>query len=109
MISTFIEAPFELGGDVVDVYPAGEENAYRIEFLGDEVERITQIDPLTGEILKRPTMVNIFPGSHYVTPYDKLKVALGQIELELDDRLKFFKNNSKLLRLNDCRSVLDLI
>lgn len=93
----FHRSTFRVRGDVVDVYPAGEELAYRIEFLGDEVERITKIDPLTGEILGKPERLQIFPGSHYVTPYDKLKVALGHIQTELDERLALFKKQGKLL------------
>jgi excinuclease ABC subunit B len=93
----FHRSTFRVRGDVVDVFPAGEELAYRIEFFGDEVERITQIDPLTGEILKKPGQIAIFPGSHYVTPQDKLKVALGKIEQELAERLMLFKREGKLL------------
>jgi excinuclease ABC subunit B len=93
----FHRSTFRVRGDVVDVYPASEELAYRIEFFGDEVERITKIDPLTGEILANLDSYKIFPGSHYVTPQDKLKVALGQIESELAERLAKFKKEGKLL------------
>lgn len=93
----FHRSTFRVRGDVVDVFPAGEEVAYRIEFFGDEVERITKIDPLTGEILTSLQSVKIFPGSHYVTPYEKLKIALGHIEQELEDRLGQFKKEGKLL------------
>lgn len=93
----FHRSTFRVRGDVIDVFPAGEEVAYRIEFFGDEVERITKIDPLTGEILAKLESVKIFPGSHYVTPYEKLKVALGQIEQELEQRLAQFKKEGKLL------------
>jgi excinuclease ABC subunit B len=93
----FHRSTFRVRGDVVDVFPAGEEIAYRIEFFGDEVERITKIDPLTGEILAKPDRIQIFPGSHYVTPYDKLKVALGKIQTELQQRLTQFKQEGKLL------------
>jgi excinuclease ABC subunit B len=93
----FHRSTFRVRGDVVDIFPAGEELAYRIEFFGDEIERIMQIDPLTGEILKKPDSHRIFPGSHYVTPQEKLKVALGQIERELDERLGLFKKEGKLL------------
>lgn len=93
----FHRSTFRVRGDVVDVFPAGEEIAYRIDFFGDEVERITKIDPLTGEILGKPERIQIFPGSHYVTPYDKLKVALGNIERELDERLAQFKLEGKFL------------
>jgi excinuclease ABC subunit B len=93
----FHRSTFRVRGDVVDVFPAGEEVAYRIEFFGDEIERITKIDPLTGEILGKPERIQIFPGSHYVTPYDKLKVALGKIQSELDERLSLFKREGRLL------------
>ncbi len=93
----FHRSTFRVRGDVVDVFPAGEELAYRIEFFGDEVERILKIDPLTGEILGRPDSLDIFPGSHYVTPQDKLQLALGKIENELQERLALFKKQGKLL------------
>ena len=93
----FHRGVFRVRGDVVDVYPAGEEVAYRLDFFGDEIERITQIDPLTGEVLAKPAKLKVFPSSHYVTPQDKLKVALVQIEKELAERLAFFKKNGQLL------------
>jgi excinuclease ABC subunit B len=93
----FHRGTFRVRGDVVDVFPAGEELAYRIEFFGDEIERITKVDPLTGEILSNLKEFKIFPSSHYVTPQDKLKLALGQIENELADRLHKFKKEGKLL------------
>ncbi len=93
----FHRGTFRVRGDVVDVYPAGEELAYRIEFFGDEIDRITQIDPLTGEILKTLEDLKVFPSSHYVTPQDKLKVALGKIERELEERLAQFRMEGKLL------------
>ena len=93
----FHRSTFRVRGDVVDIFPAGEEVAYRVEFFGDEIDRITKIDPLTGEILGKPNQIQVFPGSHYVTPYDKLKVALGHIERELDERLAQFKMEGKLL------------
>lgn len=93
----FHRGTFRVRGDVVDVFPAGEEMAYRIELFGDEVDRITKIDPLTGEIIKKLDSLRIFPGSHYVTPHDKLKVSLGKIEQELEDRLHYFKKHGLLL------------
>lgn len=93
----FQRGTFRVRGDVVDVFPAGEEVAYRIEFFGDQIERILQIDPLTGEILTKPKSIKIFPSSHYVTPQEKLKQALVRIEAELDQRLKQFKQEGKLL------------
>lgn len=93
----FHRSTFRVRGDVVDIFPAGEELAYRIEFFGDEVEKITQIDPLTGEVLKQLNTLKVYPGSHYVTPYDKLKGALSGIQMELEERLRFFKENGQLL------------
>ena len=93
----FHRGTFRVRGDVVDVYPSGEEVAYRIEFFGDDIERITEINPLTGEIVKNKQELKVFPSSHYVTPYDKLKDALVNIKEELDSRLTFFKKNNMLL------------
>jgi excinuclease ABC subunit B len=93
----FHRSTFRVRGDVVDVFPAGEELAYRIEFFGDEIERITKIDPLTGEVLADLNTYKIFPGSHYVTPQEKLKIAIGQINSELDQRLAQFRKENKLL------------
>jgi excinuclease ABC subunit B len=93
----FHRGTFRVRGDVVDVFPAGEELAYRLEFFGDEIDRITQIDPLTGEILKNLESLKVFPSSHYVTPQDKLKVALGHIERELEERVAQFKMEGKLI------------
>jgi len=93
----FHRGVFRVRGDVIDVFPAGEELAYRIEFFGEELERILKIDPLTGEILGKPETLTVFPSSHYVTPQEKLQVALGQIEHELAERLHQFKTEGKLL------------
>jgi excinuclease ABC subunit B len=93
----FHRSTFRVRGDVVDIYPVGEETAYRIEFFGDEVERMTQINPLTGEIEKTLDSLSIFPGSHYVTPEAKLKQALGKIREETEQRLAYFNKEGKLL------------
>ena len=93
----FHRSTFRVRGDVVDIYPASEEVAYRVEFFGDEIERITRVDSLTGEVLASLDAVRIFPGSHYVTPQEKLKVALVKIEQELEQRLAEFKKQGKLL------------
>ena len=93
----FHRSTFRVRGDVVDVFPAGEESAYRIEFFGDELDRITRINPLTGEIESSLDELTVFPGSHYVTPEEKLKKALGKIRDEADDRITWFKKNNKLL------------
>lgn len=93
----FHRGTFRVRGDVVDIFPAGEELAYRIEFFGDEIERITKLDPLTGEILANLQSYKIFPSSHYVTPQSKLKLALGHIEKELAERIAKFKSEGKLI------------
>ncbi len=93
----FHRGTFRVRGDVVDVFPAGEEVAYRIEFFGEEVERLTKLDPLTGEVLASLESLKIFPSSHYVTPQEKLHQALAQIESELAGRLQQFRAESKLL------------
>ncbi len=93
----FHRGTFRVRGDVVDIFPAGEELAYRVEFFGDEIERIIQIDPLTGEVLKEQSTLKVFPSSHYVTPQDKVKIAIGRIGEELQQRLAYFKKNGQLL------------
>ncbi len=93
----FHRGTFRVRGDVVDIFPAGEETAYRIELFGDEIEKITKIEPLTGEILANLNNIKIYPSSHYVTPNEKLKMALGKIRTELDERLEFFNKTGQLL------------
>lgn len=93
----FHRGTFRVRGDIVDVFPAGSDVAYRIEFFGNEVERITRIDPLTGEILGEPDQTTIFPSSHYVTPRQKLERALVEIKAEFEDRMNFFETHDKLL------------
>jgi excinuclease ABC subunit B len=93
----FSRATFRVRGDVVDVFPAGSESAYRVEFFGDQVDRITEINPLTGEIIREPTEVKIFPSSHYVTPKEKLAGAIANIKSELAGRLDYFRTHDKLL------------
>ena len=93
----FHRSTFRVRGDVVDIYPAGEEAAYRVEFFGDQIDRVTQINPLTGEIEAELSEKTIFPGSHYVTPEEKLKRALGQIRDEAEERSAWFKKHGKLL------------
>lgn len=93
----FHRGTFRVRGDIVDVFPAGSDVAYRIEFFGDEVERLTRIDPLTGEILGEPAETTIFPSSHYVTPRQKLEHALIGIKQEFEDRMNYFESHDKLL------------
>ncbi len=93
----FHRSTFRVRGDVVDVFPAGHETALRFEFFGDVVDRITEINPLTGEIIAEPDTARIFPGSHYVTPKEKLKVAISKIRNEFDVRIQEFESQGKLL------------
>lgn len=93
----FHRGTFRVRGDIVDVFPAGSDVAYRTEFFGDEVERITRIDPLTGEILGEPDQTTIFPSSHYVTPRQKLELALVRIKKEFEERMDYFEKHDKLL------------
>jgi excinuclease ABC subunit B len=83
----FSRGKFRVRGDVVDVFPVGEEVAYRLEFFGDELERIRKIDPLTGEMTAELQELKIFPAKHYVTPAEKLARAVQKIGEELDARL----------------------
>ena len=93
----FHRSTFRVRGDVVDVIPSGGEDAYRIEFFGDEIERLTKVNHLTGEVLEEPEEIKIFPGSHYVTPKNKLEKAIVHIKDELDSRLSWFEKTNKLL------------
>ena len=90
---------FRVKGDVLDIYPAGEEVAYRIDMYGETIERILQFNPLTGEILRKLDSYTIYPNSHYVTTQDKVKMSIGKIREELDSRIKFFKGQNKLLEI----------
>jgi len=80
-------ARFRVRGDTLEFQPASEETLFRIEFFGDEVERITELDPLTGELLAERKEVNVYPATHYVTPADKLKEAIVDIEAEMEQRV----------------------
>ncbi|HUS69739.1 MAG TPA: excinuclease ABC subunit UvrB [Anaerolineae bacterium] len=88
---------FRVRGDTLEVQPAYEELAYRIEFWGDEIERIVQVDTLTGEILAELDGVDIYPAKHFITPEEKLVVALEDIRDELEKRLEKLRNAGKLL------------
>ncbi len=93
----FHRGTFRVKGDVVDVFPANGETVYRLEFFGDEIDRITQLDHLTGEIISEPDEISIFPSSHYVTPKDRLAHAIEGIKKEFNERLEWFENHDKLL------------
>jgi len=88
---------FRVRGDTLELQPAYEEDAYRIEMFGDDVERITRIDPLTGEVLGRLDALNIYPARHFITPREKLEAATKTIEAELVERLAELRASEKLL------------
>jgi excinuclease ABC subunit B len=94
----FHRGTFRVRGDVLEIFPAYEENkAIRVEFFGDLVESIAEVDPLRGKVLRKLRHVTIFPGSHYVTPQDRLRVAIQAIRQELDERLAELHSQRKLL------------
>ena len=94
----FIRNKFRVRGDVVEIYEAGAtETAVRIEFFGDEIDRIREIHPLTGAVKRDITHVAIYPASHYIVPPEKMEQALEKIERELLDRVEFFKSEGKLV------------
>ncbi|WP_160032776.1 excinuclease ABC subunit UvrB [Paenibacillus sp. An7] len=94
----FVRGTFRVRGDVVEIFPASkDEHAIRVELFGDEIERITEIDVLTGELIAERDHVAIFPASHFVTHEDTMKVALVNIERELEERLEVLKEQGKLL------------
>ncbi len=88
---------FRLRGDTLEMMPAYADMAYRVEFFGDEVDRITEIDPLTGEVVRKLDELEIFPAKHFITPQDKLTEALQIMEAELEAQLKKFRDEDKLL------------
>ena len=93
----FHRGTFRQRGDIVDVFPAGADTAYRIEFFGEDIERLTEINPLTGEIVGDKKQIKIFPSSHYVTPREKLKSAIEKIRIEYEERIEYFEKNGQLL------------
>jgi excinuclease ABC subunit B len=95
--TNFIRGKFRVRGDVLEIFPSYEDLAVRIEFFGDEIERMVEIDPLTGEILGQRQRLDIYPAKHWVTTQERLQQAIGRIELELEERLKEMNDQGKLL------------
>lgn len=94
----FVRNKFRVRGDVVEIFPASSnENAIRVEFFGDEIERITEINVLTGEIIATLQHAAIFPASHYIVNGEKMNEAIKEIDKELAQRIEYFQNNNKLL------------
>ncbi len=89
---------FRVRGDTIEIFPAYEDKyAYRVSFFGDEVERISKVNPLTGEIVQEPETIRIFPAKHYITDEQKLKKSIQDIEDELEERIAYFKKNEMYL------------
>ena len=94
----FVRNKFRVRGDVVEIFPAyANDTVIRVEFFGDEIDRISEVNPLTGEFKGLLGHMGIYPASHYIVPPDKLEVAIAEIERELDERLEQFKAEGKLL------------
>ena len=94
----FIRNKFRVRGDVVEVFPAYySDTAIRVEFFGDEIDRISEINPLTGEVKSVISHAAIYPASHYIVPQEKMQGAIGDIRREMEQRVEFFKENGKLI------------
>ena len=88
---------FRIRGDTLEIMPSYEDVAIRIEFFGDQVERIVELDPLTGELLANRERVDIYPAKHFVTSHDKMDAAVAEIETELEERLAWFRSQGRVL------------
>ena len=98
-----VRGKFRVRGDVIEIHPAYEETAVRIELFGDEIETISIVDPLTGERVRTQEELEIFPATHYATPEDKMRAAIGRIETELASQLQLFEREQKLLEAQRLR------
>ena len=99
---------FRVRGDTVELWPAyWKDSAIRVEFFGDEIERISEINPLTGSITRRLNNIPVWPASHYVTTKEKMARAIDQIRIECDERVRFFEENGKLLEAQRIRQRTD--
>jgi excinuclease ABC subunit B len=100
---TFARNKFRVRGDTIEVFPAYEERAVRIQLFGDEIERIASVDPLTGEVVEELDRLVLFPASHYVTGDERMQAAIEGIEGELAERLAWFEEHGKLLEAQRLR------
>jgi len=100
----FIRNKFRVRGDTVEIFPAASnENAVRVEFFGDEIDRISEFKPLTGEILNVLQHIAIFPASHYIIPFERMKAATDEIEREMWERVEFFNKNDQFIEAQRIR------
>ena len=93
----FERGTFRVRGDIIDIYPAGGESAVRVEMFGDEIESVKEINPVTGEVTGIRQHISIFPASHYVTSHEDMLRAVASIRKEMEERVKWFRDNGKLL------------
>ncbi|PKO02129.1 MAG: excinuclease ABC subunit B [Chloroflexi bacterium HGW-Chloroflexi-5] len=105
---------FRVRGDTIEIFPAYEEKkAFRLSFFGDEVEKIVEYSPLTGEVYAEPQHIEIYPAKHYIANETRLKQAIGDIETELNDQMKYFNSNQRLLEAQRieqrCRYDLEML
>lgn len=105
---------FRVRGDTIEIFPAYEEKkAFRVSFFGDEVEKMTEFSPLTGEVFDEPQHIEIYPAKHYIASEDRLKQAIVDIETEVNDQVSYFKKNGKLLEAQRieqrCRYDLEML
>ena len=98
----FTRGTFRVRGDTIEIFPEYEELAVRIEMFGDEIERLSTLHPLTGEIVTEDTELYVFPASHYVAGPDRMERAIAGIEAELEQRLAELEKQGKLLRRSGC-------
>ena len=101
--ANLVRGKFRVRGDTIELHPAYEEHMLRVELFGDEIERITRVDPVTGEVLGELSEVVVFPATHYVAGDEKMRVAIQAIEVELQERLAYFEKNGKLLEAQRLR------
>jgi excinuclease ABC subunit B len=101
--ANLVRGKFRVRGDTIEVHPAYEEHILRIELFGDEIERITRVDPLTGELLNEVEDVVVFPATHYVAGTERMRHAIEGIEVELQQRLEYFESTGKLLEAQRLR------
>lgn len=98
---------FRVRGDTLEIQPKDEETVTRIEFFGDQIERIRLIDPLTQDVLDEPSKISVFPATHYVTPWERMETVMGQIREELDAQEALFQSQGKLLEAQRIRQRVE--
>ena len=104
----FQRGKFRVRGDVVEIFPASrDEHAFRVEFFGDEIDRIREVEVLTGQVLGEVDHLAIFPATHFMTNDENMEIAIGKIQAELEDQLGFFEREGKLLEAQRLKQRTD--